>query len=179
MARRLCTGTGEQPVTQEETMDGTSDCEFMERSDQTAAAAEEPPPATIFIVDDYVFVREGLRWLLEGYGFSVRTYASGAEFLADYDPGQPGCLVLDVIMPGMGGIALLDEMRVRGMALPVILMSGSRGPAAAPNATPPEVLDFLEKPFSDQVLLRRIRQALALDARRRRSAPKSQRPRRR
>jgi two-component system response regulator FixJ len=122
----------------------------------------EPEPI-VFVVDDDRAMRDSLRWLLESIGLSVRTYATAADFLSDHDPAQPGCLVLDVRMPGMSGLDLQTELANRGSELPTIVVTGHAEVAMAVRAVKAGALDFIEKPFSDQLLLDRVRQALEID----------------
>ena len=121
------------------------------------------PQPIVFVVDDDRAMRESLRWLLESIGLSVRTYATAAEFLDDHDPAQPGCLVLDVRMPGMSGLDLQTELARRGAELPTIVVTGHAEVAMAVRAVKAGAIDFIEKPFSDQLLLDRVRQALEID----------------
>jgi FixJ family two-component response regulator len=121
------------------------------------------PQPIVFVVDDDRAMRESLRWLLESIGLSVRTYATAAEFLGDHDPAQPGCLVLDVRMPGMSGLDLQSELARRGAELPTIVVTGHAEVAMAVRAVKAGAIDFIEKPFSDQLLLDRVRQALEID----------------
>jgi two-component system, LuxR family, response regulator FixJ len=121
------------------------------------------PQPIVFVVDDDRAMRDSLRWLLESIGLSVRTYATAAEFLHDHDPAQPGCLVLDVRMPGMSGLDLQTELAQRGAELPTIVVTGHAEVAMAVRAVKAGAIDFIEKPFSDQLLLDRVRQALEID----------------
>ena len=82
------------------------------------------PEPTVFVVDDDRAMRDSLSWLLDSVGLRVRSYATAAEFLADHDPAQPGCLVLDVRMPGMSGLDLQAELARRGVELPTIVITG-------------------------------------------------------
>jgi two-component system response regulator FixJ len=122
----------------------------------------EPQPI-VFVVDDDRAMRDSLRWLLESIGLTVRTYATAAEFLREHDPAQPGCLVLDVRMPGMSGLDLQAELVQRGAELPTIVVTGHGEVAMAVRAVKAGAIDFIEKPFSDQLLLDRVRQALEID----------------
>jgi FixJ family two-component response regulator len=122
-----------------------------------------PPEPAVFVVDDDRAMRDSLRWLLESVGLSVRTYATAAEFLGDYDATQPGCLVLDVRMPGMSGLDLQAELARRGAGLPTIVVTGHAEVPMAVRAVKAGAIDFIEKPFSDQLLLDRVRQALEID----------------
>src|SRR5690242_19311394 len=80
--------------------------------------------ATVFVVDDDAAMRSSLRWLLESEGLAVETFENGEDFLDGCDPSRLGCLVLDVRMPGLGGLGLQTELRSRGVAWPVIIITG-------------------------------------------------------
>jgi len=121
------------------------------------------PEPTVFVVDNDRAMRDSLSWLLDSVGLRVRSYATAAEFLADHDPAQPGCLVLDVRMPGMSGLDLQAELARRGVELPTIVITGHAEVSMAVRAVKAGALDFIEKPFSDQLLLDRVRQALEID----------------
>jgi len=118
----------------------------------------------IFIVDDDESVRESLRFLLRSVGLATRALGSAGEFLSGYDPAQPGCLVLDVRMPGMSGLELQQELNRRGAVIPVIFITGHGDVPMAVEALQQGAFDFLQKPFRDQDLIDRIRKALARDA---------------
>jgi two-component system, LuxR family, response regulator FixJ len=122
-----------------------------------------PPEPIVFVVDDDRAMRESLRWLLESVGLTVRTYANAADFLREYEPTQPGCLVLDVRMPGMSGLDLQADLVRRGTGLPTIVVTGHAEVPMAVRAVKAGAVDFIEKPFSDQLLLDRVRQALEID----------------
>jgi len=122
-----------------------------------------PPEPTVFVVDDDRAMRESLSWLLDSVGLRVRSYATAADFLAEHDPAQPGCLVLDVRMPGMSGLDLQAELTRRGVELPTIVITGHAEVSMAVRAVKAGAIDFIEKPFSDQLLLDRVRQALEID----------------
>lgn len=117
----------------------------------------------VFVVDDEQVVRDSLRWLLESVGLPVRAYPTAADFLRDYDTTQPGCLVLDVRMPGMSGLDLQEELARRGAELPTIVITAHAEVPMAVRAVKAGALDFIQKPFSDQLLLDRVRQALEID----------------
>ncbi len=128
----------------------------------------------VYIVDDDDAVRESLQRLFESVAIAVSTHASAQGFLDHYDPRRPGCLVLDVRMPGMGGLDLLDRLRERGIELPVIIITGHGDVPAAVRALKSGALDFIQKPFNPQVLLDRVQQAIEQDqAIRRRAAARS------
>jgi len=122
-----------------------------------------PPEPVVFVVDDDRAMRESLTWLLDSVGLRVRSYANARDFLAEYDPAQPGCLVLDVRMPGMSGLDLQAELARRGVELPTIVITGHAEVSMAVRAVKAGAIDFIEKPFSDQLLLDRVRQALEID----------------
>jgi len=125
------------------------------------------PDPTVFVVDDDPAMRDSLCWLLQSVDLHVETYPSADAFLAAYDAGRPGCLVLDVRMPGMSGLNLQDELRARNIRLPIIMLSGHAEVPTAVRALKAGAIDFMEKPFSDELLLDRIRQAIDLDRERR------------
>jgi len=135
------------------------------RDPVTAQAA--PVEKMVYLVDDDEAVRDSLRWLLEGNGFGVQTYASAEAFLQAYDPEPYACLVLDVRMNGMSGIELHDELLRRGQDLPLIFMTGHGDVAMAVARMKLGAVDFLEKPFDDQQLCRTVAQALENAAQRR------------
>ena len=126
--------------------------------------AKKTPP-TVFVVDDDESVRGSLRFLLRSAGLDSRAFGSAPEFLAAYDPAQPGCLVLDVRMPGMSGLELQQELNLRGAIVPVIFITGHGDIPMAVEAMQHGAHDFLQKPFRDQDLIERVRRALAKDAR--------------
>ena len=122
-------------------------------------------PATVFVVDDDEGVRNSLRFLLKSVGLASRTLASASEFLDSYKPSQPGCLVLDVRMPGMSGLELQQQLNLRGATIPVIFITGHGDVPMAVEAMQHGAFDFLQKPFRDQELIDRIQRALERDAR--------------
>ncbi len=122
---------------------------------------------TVHLVDDDPAVLSGLRWLFESEPWRVETYESGDLFLGRYDGEGPACLVLDLVMPGMGGLALQRELLARGWTLPIIFLSGQGRVADAVQALRDGATDFLEKPFRTEEICERIRTALAKDGERR------------
>jgi FixJ family two-component response regulator len=122
---------------------------------------------TVFVVDDDEAVRNSLRLLLKSMGMPSVIHGSAEEFLAGYDPDQPGCIVLDVRMPGMSGPELQDELSRRGAIIPVIFVTGHGDVHMAVEAMQHGAVDFLQKPFSDKELTDRIQRALAADRRNR------------
>jgi len=119
---------------------------------------------TIFVVDDDEGVRNSLRFLLRSVGLETRALASASEFLESYKPDQPGCLVLDVRMPGMSGLELQQQLNLRGAVIPVIFITGHGDIPMAVEAMQHGAFDFLQKPFRDQDLIDRIQRALERDA---------------
>ena len=118
----------------------------------------------VFVVDDDDAVRKSLRFLFKSLGLSADCYATAQEFLASYRPERPGCLVLDVRMPGTSGLELQQELNLRGAMLPVIFITGHGDIPMAVQAMQQGAFDFLQKPFRDQDLLDRVQRALAKDA---------------
>ncbi|MDP3761287.1 MAG: response regulator [Ramlibacter sp.] len=122
--------------------------------------------ATVFIVDDDASVRDALAWLLRSRHLLSETYAAGEEFVAmleaGYAPAQPACLLLDVRMPGMSGLALFDKLAERGLVevMPVIFLTGHADVPTAVDMVKRGAFDFCEKPFSDNALVDRVEQAL-------------------
>src|SRR5579864_1296287 len=123
---------------------------------------KEPAPL-VFIVDDDEAVRNSLRLLLKSVGLAASALGSAQEFLSTYDPHQPGCLVLDVRMPGMSGLELQQQLNMRGAVIPVIFITGHGDIPMAVEAMQQGAFDFLQKPFRDQDLIDRIQRALAKD----------------
>ena len=123
---------------------------------------QEPTP-TVFVVDDDNAVRNSLRLLLKSVGLASQPLGSAAEFLETYRPSQPGCLVLDVRMPGMSGLELQRELNLRGATIPVIFITGHGDIPMAVEAMQQGAFDFLAKPFRDQELIDRVQRALAKD----------------
>ena len=119
-----------------------------------------PPEPTVFVVDDDEAVCRFLRWLMTSHGFRVKTYASAEEFLDAYEPGQPGCLVLDVRMTGMSGLELQKEMAAREPRLPIIIITGHGDVQMAVQALKIGAFDFIEKPFDYEVFLDQVRTAV-------------------
>jgi RNA polymerase sigma factor (sigma-70 family) len=122
----------------------------------------DPAPA-VFVVDDDDALRASLRLLLKSLHLPSIEYASAAEFLHKYDPGRPGCLLLDVRMPGMSGLELQQELNRRGAIVPVIFITGHGDVPMAVAAVRHGAFDFLQKPFSAEDLITRIRGALERD----------------
>ena len=127
----------------------------------------QQPAPTVFVVDDDEGVRNSLRFLLKSVGLTTRALSSATEFLDAYKPSQPGCLVLDVRMPGMSGLELQEQLNLRGAVIPVIFITGHGDISMSVRAMKAGAIDFLTKPFRDQDLIDRIQRALERDARNR------------
>lgn len=119
---------------------------------------------TVFIVDDEEAVRDSIGLLMRSVGLPWRTFADARAFLNECDPDQPGCLVLDVRMPRMSGLDLQQELRRRNWFLPLIFITGHGDVPMAVEAMRAGAVDFLQKPFHDEDLIRRVQSALAIDA---------------
>jgi len=128
---------------------------------------------TVFVVDDDQAMRDSLTWLIESAGLRVQAFGSAEEFLRVYYPGQAGCLLLDVRMPGMSGLELQANLARQEIRIPVIIITGHGDVAMAVKAMRAGALDFIEKPFDHEALLPSLR--MALDADRRRRGDRSQR----
>lgn len=118
---------------------------------------------TVFIVDDDEAMRDALAELLEMVGMQVETYPDGPAFLAAYAKDRPGCLVLDMAMPGMSGLEVQAELSARGLTIPVIFLTGHGDIPLAVRALQAGAVDFLEKPIMGDTLIERVRRALRLD----------------
>jgi FixJ family two-component response regulator len=117
---------------------------------------------TVSVVDNDDAVRESLSMLLRSVGLPVASYSSATKFLAEYQDG-PGCLVLDIRMPGMSGLELQRNLNDRRAILPIIFITGHGDVPIAVEAMQAGAADFLQKPFLDQDLLDRIHRALERD----------------
>ena len=118
----------------------------------------------VYVVDDDQAMVESLSWMIESVGLNVKTYTRAQEFLDNYLPQQPGCLLLDVRMPGMSGPELQSRLNELGApTLPIIFISGHGDVPLAVRVMKAGATDFLTKPFNDQVLLESINKALRLD----------------
>jgi len=115
---------------------------------------------TVYLIDDDEDVRRAVSFLLSTAGFSVRVYESGVKFLEKLEGLQQGCIITDVRMPGMDGVELLRRLRDRGAAMPVIVMTGHGDVALAVSAMKAGAVDFIEKPFGDEVIISAVRAAL-------------------
>ncbi|MCG7949363.1 MAG: response regulator, partial [Candidatus Thiodiazotropha taylori] len=122
---------------------------------------------TVFVVDDDQAMRNSLKWLIESVSMQVETFESANAFIQSYYPGRSGCLLLDVRMPGMSGLELQEYLKVNQIAIPVIIITGHGDVPMAVRAMKAGAVDFIEKPFNDELLLESIRHAMAVDAKQR------------
>lgn len=118
---------------------------------------------TVFVVDDDQAMRSSLKWLIESVGMSVEIYDSADAFIRNYYPGRAGCLLLDVRMPGMSGLELQEHFLDHQIKIPIIIITGHGDVPMAVRAMKAGAVDFIEKPFNDELLLESIRNALQLD----------------
>ncbi len=133
-----------------------------------SGSTDRAQTATVFVVDDDPAVCRAIAAGIEKVvGLPVASFATAEQFLECFDPDQPGCLVLDVKMPGMGGLELQETLAKRGATLPVIMISGHAEVPTAVAAMRAGALMLLEKPFDMRQLEEQVRQALAIDAQQR------------
>ncbi len=118
---------------------------------------------TVFLVDDDESVRDALSWLIESIELKVETFDSASQFLEALNPTRPGCLVLDVRMPGMSGLELQEELHAAKCGLPVILITGHGDVPMCARAFETGAFAFLEKPVNQQQLLDYIQRAIEQD----------------
>lgn len=123
---------------------------------------------TVFIVDDDKTICSGISQLIESIGLNTQCFQSAQDFLDSYTAGSAGCLVLDVRMPGMSGMVLQDKLTERSIDLPIIFITGHANVRMGVDAIKKGAIDYIEKPFDDQVLLEQIQKALEKDAQNRR-----------
>lgn len=121
------------------------------------------PETLVYLVDDEFSVRDSLALLIESTGQAIRTFNSAEGFLNNYDPKLPGCLLLDVRMPSMSGLELQEELIKREICVPIIFISGHAGVPDSAKAFRAGAVDFLVKPFDNEILLERIEEAIKKD----------------
>lgn len=114
----------------------------------------------VYVVDDDQGMLDSTVWLLESVGLQALPFTSGQAFLDACDGGLPACVLLDVRMPGMGGLSVQEALRARGIDLPVIFVSGHADVPIVVRAFKAGAHDFIEKPYNDQLLLDSVQEAL-------------------
>lgn len=118
----------------------------------------------VYLIDDDNAMVESLKWIVESIGLHVKTYTRAQDFLEEYDPQQHGCLLLDIRMSGMSGPELQSKLNEQGSpTLPIIFISGHGDVPLAVRVMKAGAVDFLTKPFNDQILLESINKALRID----------------
>lgn len=118
---------------------------------------------TVFVVDDDDAIRDSMSMLLKTVGLQCETYPSAKDFLDAYDHDRPGCLVLDIRMPGMSGMELQELLNERHAITPIVFITGHGDVPMAVEAMQGGAVDFIQKPFRDQDLIDRINTALEGD----------------
>jgi FixJ family two-component response regulator len=126
--------------------------------------------AVVFVIDDDPSMQRSLDSLLRSVGLDVRLFSSAQEFMRAVRPDAPGCLVLDVRLPGMSGLTFQQELAKAGVALPIIFLTGHGDVPMTARAMKAGAVEFLTKPFDEQVLLDAVHTAIERDRARRRDA---------
>jgi len=127
------------------------------------SSTDEPNCPVVFIVDDDASVREALSSLIRSIGLQVETFSSAGEFLRQSETDAPSCLVLDVRLPDLSGLALQRELAAKNNGIPIIFITGHGDIPMSVRAMKAGATEFLTKPFSEQDLLEAIRQAIRRD----------------
>lgn len=125
----------------------------------------EAAAGIVFVVDDEEAVRDSVGLLLRSVGIASRAFPDAPSFLAEYRPEQRGCLIVDIRMPRMSGLELQQELNRRGWAIPTLFITGHGDVPMAVEAMRAGAVDFLQKPFKDDDLIRRVQKALEQDER--------------
>jgi two-component system response regulator FixJ len=118
---------------------------------------------TVYIVDDDLDVRDTLKFFVESIGFQVSVYDCVHDFLSDYHQDMPGCLILDVRLPKISGLELQDHFQRKAIRIPIIFLSSHSNVSIAVRTMKAGAIDFLEKPFDEQLLLDSIQKAMGID----------------
>ncbi|MFA5939810.1 MAG: response regulator [Sinimarinibacterium sp.] len=121
--------------------------------------------STVFVVDDEEAICDSIALLLRSVGLASRTYSDPKRFLEEFDPGHSGCIVIDVRMPGVNGLDVQRALNERRCAMPLIFITGHGDVPMAVEAMRNGAFDFLQKPFNDDDLIRRVQKALDQDTR--------------
>lgn len=126
-------------------------------------AERKESTANVFIVDDDDAVRESLEFLMKSINQPAESFSSAQAFLEAFNPDKPGCLLLDIRMPGMSGLELQEKLKAMDAGIPIIFITGHGDVPMAVKAIQEGAADFIQKPFRDQELIDRIREVLAED----------------
>lgn len=118
---------------------------------------------TAYFVDDDEAIRTLWRWLMESNSIPVRIYESAPQFITSYRRGDPGCLVLDINLPGMNGLQLQEFLKREGVEIPIVFVTGFGDVSSAVSALKGGAVDFIQKPFDYRMVVDVIRKALARD----------------
>jgi len=118
---------------------------------------------TIFIIDDDPDMCKSLAWLLESVQLPIEIYHSGTAYLEVHDSNRRGCLLIDMRMPGMSGLQLLEQLNARQNPIPVIIISAHGDIPLAVRAMKSGAVDFISKPFNEQLLIERIQELIERD----------------
>ncbi len=121
--------------------------------------------STVFVVDEDPAVCRSLADLMDAVRLPAETFGSAQEFLDSYDPERPGCLLLDIRMPGIGGLQLQETLAERDISIPTIILTGHGDVAMVTHTMKRGAFDFIEKPFRADALLQRVQEAIDLDLR--------------
>jgi len=131
-------------------------CSAMESQQETSITGR----SLVSVVDDDESVRESLPDLLREFGFAANSFSSAEEFLSSNNIDETRCLVLDIAMPGMGGLELQQELERNGQKIPIVFMTAHKDTAVQTRALRQGAVSFLLKPFSDTALLEAVKAAL-------------------
>jgi len=123
--------------------------------------------STVYIVDDDQAIRHAMELLMRSVGLDYEIFHSADDFLSNHTNDRAGCLVLDIRMPGLGGLELQEKLNTTGSTLPIIFITGHGDVPMAVEAMQKGAVDFIQKPFRDQELLDRVSEALKTDQKRR------------
>jgi FixJ family two-component response regulator len=121
---------------------------------------------TVFIIDDDPDMCKSLKWLLESVQLNIELYHSGTAYLAVHDPNRHGCLLIDLRMPGMSGLQLLEQLNARKNPIPVIIISAHGDIPLAVRAMKIGAVDFISKPFNEHLLVERVQELIVQDMQR-------------
>lgn len=123
-----------------------------------------PAGPVVYVIDDDASIRELLSWLMRRNGMRVEAYPDARGFLNAYRPGSPGCLILDLYMPGMSGLDLQRYLKEAGIEMPVIFLSGRADVPKAVLAVKSGAIDFIEKPFDYRRIVALVGECIRRDA---------------